>query len=444
MPNKLFYRSFAGVLLVGLLQTQVGGIIGQYLSLFYTDVMHFDLTFVKWVLVIAIMWDALNEPIEGLIIDNIKHTRWGKYRKISFFGNIFLAIFTIALFWMPFGWSLQQKMVYAFVLNILWRVAYSFVPLMPLTAGITANPRLRIWVANGQRLLILGVGLLVAQFYPVVSYFGEASMEVGFRYAIVIYVLPLFLFSFLGSWLIREPQSSASLEKFRYRDFFGVLKKNRPFRIFLIFALLNSLIMPFMNVGFIYYVKYQLGEEAIGGLFRLAMIGFATGVALSGILARYVERKILLSLTYALLITIFILFFFSMQGMQTLIYPLYGAINLLLGIALVVNSTLQMEIIDYHEFSFHERPAAIISSITQFIEKAQWAVASWVTLSVLKWSGFEPNVAMTQETLWSLALVIFMLPAIFSLFTLITLQFYPITYREMEEIGHHFEQKRRD
>jgi glycoside/pentoside/hexuronide:cation symporter, GPH family len=429
--------SAMGVVLVGLLQAQVGGIIGQYLPIFYTDTIGIDPSVVSTLLFVSVMWDALNDPVEGIIMDNVRYGRWGKYRMISLWSNLFLTILTIMLFWIPSSWSLTTKIVYAFIINIIWRVAYSFVPVLPLTANVTANPTLRMRINSMQRLLILAVGLLVAYTLPLVERLGQGNKEVGYRYTILLFVLPLALFSLIGGLLIKEkaPAPNQKEYQFRYKDFLYLMQKNRPFNMFLLFSLSSNMIGPFLNAGFIYYISYTFGAQAMPGLFVLAMSGFAVGVMLAGLLVKWIERKRLIMLTYLLLSGVFVAFYLLSQYSLRSVSILYGTVNLLMGIGFIASSTLNMEVMDYHEVHFGVRPAGMISSVSQFISKAGYAVAGLVVLRTLALVGFVANQPMSPTVMSGLTSVTMLIPAAFALISVFVVKLYPISDHQMQAIA---------
>ena len=63
--------------------------IGSYLSLFYTDVVGLAPAVVSMIMLIARIWDGINDPMFGAIAERT-HTNKGRFRPY---------IFTLPLFW---------------------------------------------------------------------------------------------------------------------------------------------------------------------------------------------------------------------------------------------------------------------------------------------------------------------------------------------------------
>ena len=57
----------------------MGALVGSYLMVFLTDTFGVPAAAVGVIMVLASIWDAINDPIMGVIADKTK-TRFGKYR----------------------------------------------------------------------------------------------------------------------------------------------------------------------------------------------------------------------------------------------------------------------------------------------------------------------------------------------------------------------------
>ena len=101
MENTEIKRaSKAGVICYGLgdMASQfIWTYVGSYLTIFYTDIVGFAPIVVSAIMLIARIWDAVNDPMMGTIAEN-GHTRWGRFRPFIAFGCPFLAIFAVLTF----------------------------------------------------------------------------------------------------------------------------------------------------------------------------------------------------------------------------------------------------------------------------------------------------------------------------------------------------------
>lgn len=120
-------------------QGMVYGIMSSYISDFYLNVLKETPIFVLMLMLLARIWDAINDPIMGYIMDhaNPKH---GKMRTYLLFTPIPVAILTFFLFYAP-DLSTTQKMIYAGVTYVAWGMIYtsSDVPFWSLPNAMTPN-----------------------------------------------------------------------------------------------------------------------------------------------------------------------------------------------------------------------------------------------------------------------------------------------------------------
>jgi len=79
--------------------------VGTYLSLFYTDVFGLTPMAVSLLMLVAKVWDGINDPMMGTLMERT-HTKWGRFRPYIFIGAPLLVVFTVLTFTVPdFGGS---------------------------------------------------------------------------------------------------------------------------------------------------------------------------------------------------------------------------------------------------------------------------------------------------------------------------------------------------
>ena len=91
--NNVKKASRLGVICYGLgdLASQfVWTFVGSYLTIFYTDIVGFAPIVVSVIMLIARVWDAVNDPMMGAIAENTR-SKFGRFRPYIAFGCPFLA-----------------------------------------------------------------------------------------------------------------------------------------------------------------------------------------------------------------------------------------------------------------------------------------------------------------------------------------------------------------
>ncbi len=120
-------------------QGMIYAIMSSYISDFYLNVLKVTPLFVLLLMLIARIWDAVNDPIMGFIVDHVNPKK-GKMLPYILYTPIPVAILTMLLFFAP-GISDTGKMVYAGATYVLWGMIYtaSDVPFWSLPNIMTPN-----------------------------------------------------------------------------------------------------------------------------------------------------------------------------------------------------------------------------------------------------------------------------------------------------------------
>lgn len=133
-------KEFRMFCLAGLGQGMIYSVMSSYISDFYTNVMKLPLIFVLLLMLLARVWDAINDPLMGMIVD--RHTtRWGKMKPYVVFMAVPIALLTFLMFYCP-DLDKTGLMVYAGFVYVMWGMIYTAadVPFWSLPNVMTPNP----------------------------------------------------------------------------------------------------------------------------------------------------------------------------------------------------------------------------------------------------------------------------------------------------------------
>lgn len=72
-------------------------LVGAFLMLYFTDTLYLAPAFVGVLFFVARIWDAINDPMMGMIVDNT-HTRFGKFRIWIVIGTLVNSVVFVLLF----------------------------------------------------------------------------------------------------------------------------------------------------------------------------------------------------------------------------------------------------------------------------------------------------------------------------------------------------------
>lgn len=137
-----------------------------YLMYYLTDVVQLNVAFVGSLFLFARLWDAINDPMMGWVVDNTK-TRWGKFRPWILIGTLVNSIIVLFLFWNPVGHMSETAVyIYCAVFYVLWGMSYTLmdVPYWSMIPSFSSNPDTRDQMSSIPRIGALMGGTVINSF----------------------------------------------------------------------------------------------------------------------------------------------------------------------------------------------------------------------------------------------------------------------------------------
>ena len=82
--------------------------MSSYITDYYMNVLALDAMFVILLMLLARVWDAINDPLMGMIVDR-HQTKRGRLRPYPIITAIPIAILTILMFLPPLGFDVSER-----------------------------------------------------------------------------------------------------------------------------------------------------------------------------------------------------------------------------------------------------------------------------------------------------------------------------------------------
>ncbi len=265
-------------------QGMVYAIMSGYISDFYINVMGLPLIFVMLLMLLARIWDAINDPMMGVIVDKCT-TPWGKMKPYVLFTAIPIALLTFFMFYCPEGWNKTELMIYAGFIYVFWGMVYtvSDVPFWSMPNVMTPDPAERAnTISFGRTVNGVGSAIPMVMFAVLswIPYFKGNGLEIAKQkymiMAITASVLGVALFSL--SFFFTKERVTIPPKKQRSYDEPGMLK-----RIFTCKPLMLVVIMGILSSG-----RYMMSAAAV----HVARYAFYIGPSLDGLTGAELEKAL--------------------------------------------------------------------------------------------------------------------------------------------------------
>lgn len=177
-------------------------LITNYMLLYYTQYIGLKMKDWAWIIIAGKIWDAINDPIIGSIVDNVRISKKSKFMPWITIGGFALIVTTTLVFLPIQNTSYTFKIIYCLVSYCIWSVAYTLanVPYGALHSCITDVPSER---TNLSTFRSIGAGLAQAPLMvllPLIAY-NKDNEIIGSRFVYIALVCTLL--GFAGFCLVR-------------------------------------------------------------------------------------------------------------------------------------------------------------------------------------------------------------------------------------------------
>ena len=334
------------------------------------------------------IFDAVNDPITGLLVDNIR-SPWGKFKPAILVGGIISAVFYVLLFaGIGSGWTFVILFGFA---CLMWDIGYGIndIGYWTLLPVLSSDQKQREKTGTFARICAnVGMYIVMVAWQPVTSALGDTP-QAWFWCAVVLAVIFLLglLFPLLG---VKEKRvAPENQESTSFRQMVRALAGNDQ-------LMWTTLAMGLFMVGYcttvnfaVYYMKYLFGNEGM-----YVVLVAVVGVSQLGTLAVYpkvaskMNRRQLYTLGTALVLAGYLIFFFAEIS---IILIALGAVLVFVGQAFIQTLMLMFlaDTVEYGHWRLGKRNESITFSIQPLINKIGGALATGIVSLTLIFSGIK-------------------------------------------------------
>ncbi|MGI6701604.1 MAG: MFS transporter [Christensenellales bacterium] len=435
-------------------QTMIYGIITTYLLMFMTDYLHILSSVAGVIIGAARVFDAINDPIMGQIVDKTK-TKWGKCRPYMLFTPIPVAIFTLLLF-APFKLDKTAVTIYAAIIYILFTMIYTAndIPYWSMSSVITKDPKERVKIVTMTRIIGgLGSGLTIGAFWTVFKFINEGGVSDKrmsfFLSALVFCVIGTALM--LQGFFKTKERSKITSQSEKFFDNLKLIRKSRALVINIIAGMLFSITTVGVTALTTYFVKWNIKEifsdmssNTVMSIFT-PVIGILPAIStLAGLLAvpvlvkRYEKRDILVVSCVIGIVANIIFYFVGYSNIYLFIIGRFIAF-FPMGIWISITTLMIGDSVDEIDVKTNKRIEGTCFSILTFMGKFQnglsIAIAGMI-LSFIKYNGeLDPDAAQQlPETLKGIFFMVTIVTAIGLFISLIPFLFYNLNNEKHGQI----------
>lgn len=411
-------------------------VVSTYLSAFYTDVVGLAPAAAAMILLIAKIWDAINDPMMGAIMDRT-HTKWGQYRPYILGGSIVLVLFSFLTFSSP-NLSTNGKIVYALLTYIGLGMSYTVmnVPFGALPSRLTRNPK-KVTSLYGCSMVFSAIGMCSLTYItiPCVNFFGHGDAKLGYKYTATLFAFIALLINILVVKTCKENVVLDNKKKDGNSPKIGESLKaifaNK--NLMLLFTYVCFYMIGMMGrVGIMYYFyMYCVGNTAMMSTLMTSFLLFGCLMSpLSPILVNKFGKKPMAMISICLGGVGLLMFAFGPHDnvpylfLCNFVYSLYN-----LGGA--ASGGMTIDCIDAYEYEHGVRADGMAFAISGLMNKVGNAIGSSVGLIIMGIFGYVAGQDVTAQVQSGINISVNLIPGICLFVSAIPLIFYNLNEKKM-------------
>ena len=375
----------------------VYSLISMYLIFYLTDVINLPTATLWWVagiILFARIFDALNDPVMGFIVDNT-HTRWGKFKPWIALGATLTSVFTVLLF-TDFRLEGSAFIAMFAVFYILWGVSFTAndISYWSMLPSLSVDQKEREKIGAIARICAnIGLFFVVAGIVPITKSLGErfGSLQSGYFVFAIIVTLIMIAGQCITLFGVKEAGLTAGRRQSTpLRELLNIVYKNDQ-------LFFTAIAMSLFMIGYVtttsfglYFFKYAYGDEGMYSIFAMILgVSQVTALAAFPLFSKRFDRKTLYTAAIVLIAAGYIIFFFAPTNTMTFI----GAAGILIFVGQSFVQLLMLmflaDSVDYGHWKLGKRNDSITFSLQPLINKMGGAISSGVVSAVIIVSGIK-------------------------------------------------------
>lgn len=374
------------------------------------------------IMVICRIWDGINDPIMGGIIENTR-SKFGKFKPWILIGAITNAIVLVLIFSLPLKGT---AFVIAFTfLYLIWDITYTMndIGYWSMLPSLTSEPRERD-VITSMSNLFSGLGTILANgLIPILTVgklaIGNSAVTGYKSVSIVIALMFIGCQSLVCAGVKEKPLShSESNEKTGFKQMIKIILNNKQVlwtAVILLFVNMSGALLTAFGTNYI-YLSYGY-EGAFTTLF-VVFYGAASGISfvIYPILTKILKRIQIVRISFGLTIVGYIAFMITGTFIKNakISFYLLCAESLFIGLGYslfyLIGAICLSNTIEYNELLTGDRNEALIFSVRPFMAKLSSSLQQIIIMVVYLAIGLTDitngisaaeNAAITDPSVWT-------------------------------------------
>src|SRR5690625_69223 len=423
-------------------QNMMYNFMAMYIMFFFTDLLGILPAIATSIIVIASFWDAINDPLMGMIADKTR-TRWGKFRPYLIFAPIVLFVTTV-LCYIQFNFGTSVTIIVAATSYVLWGMTFTVIdiPIWAISAVVSKKASEKnTMITLGKIGGVIGTAIVTVGSIIVINSFGGERSATAYTITAVIVAAIACISIFITGLTLRE-RIIPDKKVIPMKQNIQTITKNKPLILLMITLRSEERRVGTRESVQMYFVVYVWGDSSLLTDVGISLVvGMILGMAITPKFIKKWDKK-LIYIAACLFGSIFSAVPFFVGSANILFSLIFIGLSFLFtGIAMIVSASMLIDAVDYSEWKLGFRGEGLIFSANTFITKLSGTIARGILGIGLILMNYTEGQPTTPILITGFNAMVFLIPAIIFLLTMIPLFFYKITTEQKESIQNMLEEK---
>ncbi len=465
-PEKMGFKDKFGITLFstnnGIASIFMASMFMTYMT-DYAGLGAWGATLATVLLLVARIVDAIDDPIQSMIMDGAKPGKHGKYKPFFMLSIIMTGIGVIALYALPKGIADKPVIVSIWVIffYLVYDIGTSFYNINLLARTMTNDVGERAKLIIGPRVWVMILSMVGAAFTAMaVTLYGIfGSYNVAYMILATVATVLASVIAIIGWFMVKERHIVVEDEpqKVSFKDFFTLLKENDAILIDVCKNLFSGFIWTMLFAAPVYYIKWGMCADLSTGEVNMELFAqysvIVSMMMLFPLLLGTVVGNPVLNHAFKKDVVKMQKFDYLMQGFGGLVIFVAHITGLarsmpatfflgmfimafFIGVDFIPGSAISMDIMDYTVYKTGKDKSAMTSVFVNFLNKAQNAVSATLVGGILILIGYNVDsvtgnylgeLSSIPSMLTGMAVVTGIVPAVLAVISVLILNKFPIT-----------------
>lgn len=408
-------------------------LMGAMVTRYYTNVLHVDTVVLAILLAVWNIWDAVNDPLMGALMDKMfaKHpSAKGKFRPWLLRATPLLAITSIIFWTVPTFFEGTAMICVLFICKILYEGCYTMfnIPMGSLLSAMADTDEERASLSSAR-----GFGGTLGNMLPMILFpillqtFGDSNAT-GYAVGATVCALIGAVMCFLHYLWTEERNivetNPEDAKNIKLTDILGVFRKNRAFLALCIHGICvctNQYVSQTLGTYMYADVLGNIGMMSLQSLISIPLMFVTLIVAPKAAKKFGLEKMIRVCLLIGCLSSVTLFAMHMLFTVPALVHMIWISLSSAFSsVSIYMQWGLVGEAIDYNEYLTGKRTEGSIYGTFNLSRRIGQTIGNSAAVLMLGWIGYDTVVAaaggvQTAGVITGIKVLCVLLPAIFSL-----------------------------